>query len=261
MKTIFISGAAAGIGRATALRFLSAGWRVGAYDCDSGGLTKLEQEVSAGLPGQLVTGTLEVTDNASWQAALADFVSHSDGKLQVLFNNAGILYSGALHATSLADLQRMISVNVNGVLAGCYLAYPYLQAAAGAGEMPRVINMSSASAIYGQPWLAGYSASKFAVRAITEALELEWADDGIKVMDAMPLFVKTGMIEDMQGDSIRRLGVRLTPEIIARSIFKMAHYRGGRVHWTVGTQTKLMALASKLSPARLVRASNRWISR
>ncbi|MDN7124873.1 SDR family oxidoreductase [Pseudidiomarina sp. 1APP75-32.1] len=261
-NSIFISGAAAGIGRATTLLFLEAGWQVGAYDRDTDGLAKLADDVAENVRERLITGVLDVTENTSWEHALADFAQHNEGKLNLLFNNAGILYSGAFEAISLDAQQRMIEVNVQGVLAGCYLARPYLEAAAVDGSnTARVINMSSASAIYGQPKLAIYSASKFAVRAITEALELEWADQGIKVMDVMPLFVKTAMVADMQGDSMRRLGVRLTPQMIAATVYRMAHYKGSRIHWYVGRQTKLMALASKLSPSWLVRLSNKWISR
>lgn len=260
-RSILISGAAAGIGKATALKFLAEGWRVGAYDIDSEGLAALSSEVAESARPRLVTGQLDVTNNDSWQQALEDFTSHTGGSLNLLFNNAGILCSGPFADASLEQQQRLIAVNVQGVLAGCYFALPYLQNAATSDSGARVINMSSASAIYGQPALAVYSASKFAVRGITEALDLEWAPHGVKVMDVMPLFVRTQMVTDMSAGSIKRLGVRLTPEDIAATVYRMAHYHGSRVHWPVGLQTKLMMGASKLSPNWLTRLTNRWITR
>jgi NAD(P)-dependent dehydrogenase (short-subunit alcohol dehydrogenase family) len=259
--SLFISGAAAGIGKATALKFLAEGWFVGAYDVDSDGLAALAKERNEAQLARLVTGKLDVTNNDSWQQALEDFTSHTGGALNMLFNNAGILCSGPFADNSLESQQKLIEVNVQGLLAGSYLALPYLKHATASEHGARVINMSSASAIYGQPALAVYSTSKFAVRGITEALDLEWAPHGVKVMDVMPLFVRTKMVTDMDAGSIKRLGVRLTPEDIAATVYKMAHYNGSRVHWPVGLQTKLMLSASKLSPNWLTRLTNRWITR
>ncbi|MCH8500782.1 MAG: SDR family oxidoreductase [Aliidiomarina sp.] len=250
-KSIFISGAAAGIGKATAEHFLAQGWLVGAYDIDQQGL----QQLASAHGSNLVIGDLDVTDNDAWQRALAEFASKNNQRIDVLFNNAGVLVSGPVDSLPLASQQNVLNINVNGVLAGCYLALPYLKPGA------RVINMSSASALYGQPSLAVYSASKFAVRALTEALSLEWETKGIQVMDVMPLFVQTNMVTDMNAGSIGRLGVRLTPQDVAKTVWMMAHYQGNKVHWLVGTQTKLMAFASKISPDWLLRLSNKWITR
>ena len=262
MNSIFISGAAAGIGKATALKFLQQGWRVGAYDIDASALSQLAAQVDANCAQQLITGTLDVTCASSWQIALADFTQHTSGQLNLLFNNAGILCSGSFKDIPLDVQQRLLNVNVQGVMLGCYLAQPFLQAAAQARpHNARVINMSSASAIYGQPSLAAYAASKFAVRGLTEALDLEWQALGIQVMDIMPLFVNTTMVTDMQANSIRRLGVRLNATQIADTVFKLSQYHGRRVHWPVGRQASLMLALSQFSPAWLTRLSNNWIAR
>lgn len=254
--SIFITGAAAGIGKATALRFLAGGWRVGAYDIQAEALESLVNAAhSMGCGHLLITGQLDVTNNDSWQAAVAYFAQSTGGTITVLFNNAGVLVSGEFIEQSLEAQQHLLKVNIQGVMAGCYLARPYLQ------QGSRVINMSSASAIYGQPSLAAYSASKFAVRALTEALNLEWQPHGIQVVDVMPLFVQTDMVTGMKAASLRRLRVRLRPADIALKVWRMAHYRGTRVHFAVGLQTKLMLLASKLSPNWLLRLSNKWIAR
>ncbi|MCP6059511.1 SDR family NAD(P)-dependent oxidoreductase, partial [Klebsiella pneumoniae] len=89
-----------------------------------------------------------------------------------------------------AEHARILAINVQGVVQMTHAAFPYLKATPGA----QVINMGSASGVYGTPHMASYSASKFAVRGFTEALELEWRRHGIRVGDLMPPFVRTPMV-------------------------------------------------------------------
>ena len=166
-KSIFITGAAAGIGRATALRFAAAGWRVGLYDVNQVGLKALVSEIGP----QAVAGRLDVTDGAGFAKALAAFAEPSDGRIDVLFNNAGVLSTGDFESMPLARCYALIDINTKGVVNGCHAALPYLAATKGA----RVINMASASAIYGTPAFAVYSATNFFVKGLTEALNIEWA--------------------------------------------------------------------------------------
>ncbi|MBP9216623.1 MAG: SDR family NAD(P)-dependent oxidoreductase, partial [Agitococcus sp.] len=179
--------------------------------------------------------------------------------LDVLLNNAGILASGALEDIPLARQHLLIDVNIKGVLNGCYLALPYLKQTQGS----RVINLCSASALYGQPSLAVYSATKFAVRGLTEALDLEWASYGIKVMDVLPLFVQTDMVTNMNADSIKNMGIHLTANDVANTIFQAATYKGrlAKVHWTVGTSTRLFYALSGAAPDFISRSINQFISR
>ena len=102
--------------------------------------------------------SLDVRDPEAWRSALAAFFT-ATGRLDVLVNNAGILISGPLEASALERHHAVLDINVKGVLHGCHTAKPYLQATPGS----RVINLSSAAAVYGQAALATYSASKFAV--------------------------------------------------------------------------------------------------
>jgi NAD(P)-dependent dehydrogenase (short-subunit alcohol dehydrogenase family) len=151
-------------------------------------------------------GYLDVSNFRQWKIALQDFKNWA-GELNILINNAGILYSGAFEETSIQSHHRTIDINVKGVLNGCHVALPHLQKA----SFARVINLSSASAIYGQADLASYSASKFAVRGLTEALDVEWQKYNIRVLDVMPLFVQTNMVKNMDAGSIQNIGVDLTP--------------------------------------------------
>jgi len=255
-KTVMVTGAAAGIGRAIALRFAGAGYRVGAYDVDIAGLVTLADE----LGDAVVTGSLDVRDPAQWRARLEELTADSGGALHVLVNNAGILRSGAFSDIDLADQQAIVDVNVAGVLNGCHTAHPYLRAARGA----QVVNLASASAIYGQPALATYSASKFAVRGLTEALDLEWAADRIRVTALWPLFVRTAMVDGMDTGATRSLGIHLTPDDVADAalaVVRRPPRRFGSVHRAVGRQTRLLLASSQVTPSPLLRLMNRRIAR
>lgn len=241
-KTVLVTGAANGIGRAIALKFARDGYKVGAYDIDVAALEKLLGEAGAGT--EIVTGSMDVRNVDDWELSLEQLCG-PDGTLDVLINNAGILHSGRFADISLADQTRTIEINVLGTMNGCHTAYPYLKRA---GEA-QVINLCSASAIYGQMDLAAYSASKFAVRGLTEALELEWQREGIKVNALWPLFVNTNMVEGMNIGTTRALGVRLTPDDVARAAFKVAQGGRGGVHRGVGVQARTMMASANPSGA------------
>lgn len=202
--------------------------------------------------GNAIAGALDVSDANAWEVALEEFWKNSGQRLDVLLNNAGILASGAFETVSLAKHGAMLSVNVLGTINGCHCALPYLQRTPGA----RVINMASATAIYGQPDLATYSATKFAVRGFTEGLELEWSRFGIRVCDIWPSFVKTGMSAAFERlSSARSLGIRLAPADVAGAVWSCATSRSRtpKTHWTVGLQAAFLALATRLAPPALSR--------
>ena len=177
-KSVFITGAATGIGRATALNFARRGYFVGGYDLDEAGLKVLEADIAA-VGGTGAVGHLDVTDVEEMSSRLAEFVAAAGDRLDVMINNAGLLTAGAFEEIPLATHHRDIDVNVKGVVNGLHLAFPFLKSTPGS----TVINLASASAIYGQAELANYSATKFYVRAVTEALNIEWAGHDIRVID------------------------------------------------------------------------------
>lgn len=248
MNSVFITGAANGIGLATARRFLDEGWLVGAFDI---------AEVPLKHPN-LVAGHLDVTGSESWEHALAEFAARSDGQIDVLHNNAGVIVEGPLSEEDPDALRRIVEVNVLGVTLGARAGYPYLHAARG-----QLVNMSSASAVYGQPGIAAYSATKFYVGGLTEALGLEWRREGIRVIDVWPLWAQTSLA-DNGAASVRRLGVRITAEEVADVVWNAVHPRGrfarGKVHYGVSTLDRLMSAAGQLAPTRVARFLTRLVA-
>lgn len=227
-RWMLITGAASGIGRATARLFAGKGWRLGLYDLDEAGLGTLADEIEEAGHERPLTGRLDVTDAQAVRVATERFSEASGGRLDVLFLSAGIAVMGPFGEVSLESHRRTVEVNCLGVLHGVHAALDLLTATAGA----RVILMGSASGLYGSPDLASYSASKFFVRGLTEALDLELAERDIAVTDLMPSFVDTPLVRDQRflPASIRVLGVKLGPEDVAREVWKVARSRRRRVH-------------------------------
>lgn len=243
-RSVLVTGAAHGIGRATAELFAAEGWLVMAADIDLDGLVALARD----LP-EVLTAQLDVTDPAGWDRVLHDLASRTGGRLDVLVNNAGILVAGPFADLPLVRQLRVVEVNLAGVVTGCASAFPYLRSGS------CVVNLASASALYGQPGLAVYSATKAAVCALTEALELEWQPHGIRVVDVLPLFVETGMVRGADIGSLRALGVHLQPADVAAAV-RLAvddRRRGRGPHRAVGRQAQLLAATSRLGPRVLQR--------
>jgi NAD(P)-dependent dehydrogenase (short-subunit alcohol dehydrogenase family) len=224
-KTIFITGAAAGIGREAARLFHSRGYAVGLYDVDLAGAEALAAE----LGSRCMAGKLDVTDAKAFGDALGAFVARFE-RLDVLLNNAGVLKMGRFEEVPLEMHRRTIDVNVYGVVVGIAAALPHLRATAARHGEARIVNMCSASAIYGVPDHSTYSASKFAVRALTESLNLEFERDRIFVSDVLPSYVNTGMVTNQATPSkiVSRMGIAHQPGQIAELIWESAS--GDRVH-------------------------------
>lgn len=255
MSSIFITGGAAGIGLATAERFDREGWTVGVYDVNQEAIDK----VAANHPN-FITGVIDVREPKQWADALAEFTSHTGGTLDVLDNNAGVLVEGPLHQISPDAVRAQIDIDALGVTFGAQAAYPYLKKTPGA----HLVNISSASAIYGQPNIATYSAAKFFVAGLTEALELEWEPDDIRVVGIWPLWAKTSLAAN-DAKSTKTLGVRITPEQVAEKVWESVHPTRQdrllhRTSYSVGTQTLVLNNAAKFIPNFVNRAVNKLIA-
>ncbi|HWH28096.1 MAG TPA: SDR family oxidoreductase [Mycobacteriales bacterium] len=254
MRSVLVTGAGHGIGQATAELFARDGWRVGLFDVDVDAV----RDVARQLGGGAVAGQLDVADADGWAAALRTFTEPTGGVLDVLVNNAGVLVSGPFADLPVTAQRRVVEVNLLGVLNGCAAAFPHLRRGS------CVVNLASASALYGQPGLATYSATKAAVCTLTEALDLEWEPLGIRVVDVLPLFVRTGMVDELaDARSLRTLGVRLSPEDVAAAV-RLAVEDRSRVrgpHRAVGRQAQVLAATARLGPQLLRRSLAARLSR
>ncbi len=259
-RSVFITGAAAGIGRATAYAFAARRYTVGAYDLDEDGLATLADDIR-GTGGTVLTGHLDVTDYAEMSNRVAEFAQANGNRLDVMINNAGILASGRFEEVDVAVSHREIDVNCKGMVNGLYAAFPYLRSTPSAVA----VNLASASAIYGQPELAIYSSTKFFVRGLTEALDIEWERYGIRVIDMWPLFVQTAMTDDMHIGTTDSLGINLSAQDVADAIVAAVDISGLRkalrqVHFPVGRTARIMSVASRLAPGPLSRLINKRLS-
>ena len=253
-KTIFITGATAGIGEATARLFAQKGWFVGLAARSEARLEALGNELGAARCSWHI---MDVTDAEQVHKALQTFGEHTGGQLNALVNNAGVLHAGDFEDMPTHQHLSIIDTNIKGVIHCMQSAFPLLKNTADS----QVINMSSASAMYGSPTLATYSASKFAVRALTEALNVEWARHDITVTDIMPPFVDTEMLGNpvrSRVKAISLLGVQLSAEDVARSVWNAIASR--QLHDRVTTSFKLLALMQKHAPEPLQRRFVKFLS-
>lgn len=239
-QAIFITGAASGIGRETALLFAGKGWRIGAADLDEAGLASLAREIGDAVR----TARLDVRDAAAYKEAVKAFGEWTGGRMDALFNCAGIMRMGPFGDVPLQEHVKTVEINVIGVLNGIHVSLDLLKATRGS----HVVTMGSASGIYGVPDLSTYSASKFFVRGLTEALNIELERFGIVVTDLMPLYVDTPMVrtQTYRAGSLETFGAKLTPQEIARLVWNAVH--GEKVHWMPGMLLKTLTYVGNALP-------------
>jgi NAD(P)-dependent dehydrogenase (short-subunit alcohol dehydrogenase family) len=240
-KSIFVTGAASGIGRATALLFAERGWFVGLFDVNEKELRAVAEAIGESCCRYQA---LDVTDPVNYERAIKYFGEYTGQTMDVLFNCAGTTSHGPFEAVALSDLLRIVNINVNGTIIGIHLSMELLRNTPGA----RIINMSSAGAFYGTPDLAVYSATKFAIRGLTEALNIEYQRHGISVSDVMPLFVDTPMFANQAypPGTLRLFGFEHTAAQVAEVVWKAAH--GSRVHWSPTFTVTMIDALSRLFP-------------
>lgn len=245
-RSVFITGGAGAIGLATARRFAAAGWRVGIGDLGP---------ALAAAPDGIDAHEHDVTDPVAWEAVLGRFCG--DGGLDVLVNNAGILRFGWFEDQPAAAHAAQVDVNVRGVVLGASIGLPFLRRAAGGC----LVNIASQASLQAAPRLATYSATKYAVRGLSEALALEWERLGVRVACLEPCLIDTPMLDsdDASGLSFRSAVTGadvLTADDVAAAVWAAVH--GTDLHYPVGAAPT--ALLETIAP-QLQRQRNQWRER
>lgn len=239
-KSIFITGAASGMGRETAKLFHDKGWFVGAFDVAVDGLKTLEQELGS---DNCLIRRLDVTDKVDFDAAVAAFAAETDGKMDLLFSNAGIGESGWFEDIPFEAALRVVQVNLVGVIASLYAALPLLKNTKGS----LAFITSSSSATYGMPRIAVYSATKHAVKGLTEALSIEFARHGVRVADTLPGLIDTAILRatpNRSGDRAKPSEEEFYAQAPKKGMFRLlparavadavwSAYGSDRLHWYV----------------------------
>jgi NAD(P)-dependent dehydrogenase (short-subunit alcohol dehydrogenase family) len=179
-RVVAVTGAARGIGRATAEELARRGARVAIGDVDA----RAAEAAAAELADAGIGLRLDVTDRDSF-ASFIDATEERLGPLDVLVNNAGVMIVGPFAQQDAVAAERVLDVNLNGVVTGMRLAIPRLRAGG------QIVNVISASAFVAPPALSTYAASKHAVKALTDSVRAELGPNGITVTGVYPNVVAT----------------------------------------------------------------------
>jgi 3alpha(or 20beta)-hydroxysteroid dehydrogenase len=202
-KVALVTGAAGGIGAASARRFAAEGASLLVTDADASGAERLADELGE-LGATATSRAHDVTSEADWQAVAAAALG-AYGRIDILLNNAGVFLAAPLLETTLEDFHRVLQVNTVGVFLGMRAAAPSMSEQR-AGS---IINVSSVAGLGGSPYLTAYAASKWAVRGMTKVIAKELAPFGVRVNSLHPGQIDT----DMNARQRER-----TPELVDRLI-------------------------------------------
>lgn len=196
-KVCVITGAGSGIGKATALLFAREGGCVVVADIDPAAANETVDLITA-EGGVAAAFVADVTDPEAARR-LADATARSQGRIDVLFNNAGISGVGTLHETSVELWDSVMAVNVRGVFLVSKFTVPHM-IEKGRGS---IINMSSTIAEIGLAQRASYAASKGAVLALTRSMQVDYAPYGIRVNALLPGTIRTPFVDKYLRESYR----------------------------------------------------------
>ena len=250
-KVAVITGAGSGIGQALAVELARSGAKVAISDVDTGGLAITEERLKA-IGAPVKVDRLDVTEREAFEL-YADAVKAHFGKVNQIYNNAGIAYVGDVEVTSYKDIERVMDVDFWGVVNGTKAFLPHL-IESGDGH---VVNVSSLLGIFAVPGQSAYNAAKFAVRGFTEALrqEMQVNRHPVAVTTVHPGGIKTAIMrnataaEGLDTSTLteffdKRLTMT-TPERAAKIILEAVRKKHARV--LVGPDAKVLDVIVRIT--------------
>lgn len=236
-SAVLVTGAASGIGRATAIRLASEGAELALTDVDADGLAGTVQRCVEAAPGAEVWSTVaDISDEAAVIGLVGDAVGQL-GRLDVLCNVAGILAFEDFRRTTLDQWNRILAVNLTGTFLTCREALPHLLGSGG-----NIVNVASTAALAGHPWTAPYSASKGGIVALTLTLAVEFGKQGVRANAVAPGSIETPIQEAFRlpegADAkllhrIMALDRMRGPEVVAGAVAFLASADGAHVNGEV----------------------------
>ena len=261
-KTVVVTGAASGIGRALALRLSRAGSPVAIADFNAEGLAETETMIDGPVLAQVV----DVSDRATMLGFAASVSEWSSAPIGAVINNAGVTTSQSFLDASPEDDEWVMKINFGGVVNGSHAFMPLLLEQ----DSGTLVNVSSVFGLFGFPNQSAYCASKHAVRGFTEALRHELRGTGVSVAVVHPGGVKTNIVRNARfhaddkgntdhGEAAERFAslARATPEKAAGII--QAGIERGKPRIRIGGDAVLMDLLVRAAPVRYYDVMDRFI--
>jgi short-subunit dehydrogenase len=256
-KVAVVTGAGSGIGQALAVELARSGAKLAISDVNTEGLAHTKEQITA-IGAPVKADRLDVTEREAF-LLYAEEVKNHFGKVNQIYNNAGITVFGDIEISQFKEIERVMDVDFWGVVNGTKAFLPHL-IASGDGH---VINVSSAFGLYAVPYQAAYSSAKFAVRAFTQALHMEMLIAGhpVKVATVYPGGTKTAFVRNMTAaerlgdvDLVKSFDKQLwstSPQKAARVILNGV--RKDRLRILVGPDTKVVDVLARISGPRYQR--------
>lgn len=249
-RAAVVTGAASGIGRATAAALAREGARLYLCDVDEAALARAAAEIG----GAVVLAEGVDVSKREEVAAFARAVHAKEDAADLLINNAGVGLAGGILDTSLEDWEWVLSVNLWGVVHGCHYFVPRMVEARRGGH---VVNVASALGLFAAPDVIGYCASKFAVVGLSESMRAELAPRGVHVTTICPGIIDTNIVKTSRysrsPDATRERVTAIyrrraySPERVARALVDAV--KAGRDVVPVSPEAWLVYYVKRLSPA------------
>ena len=249
-RVAVVTGAASGIGRATAVLLAQRGCDLALVDIDEAGMKQTAESIEA--VGRRVTQHVADVADIERMRELPDEIVSLHQHVHILMNNAGVAVGDTFEDHRLEDFERIVGINFWGVVYGCKFFLPYLKQQ----EEAHIVNLSSLFGLMGIPGQSSYCATKFAVRGLSEALLVELADTSVGVTSVHPGGIQTNIARSARstmGDEMRQSAQQLfdrigmPPERAAAKIVRAIER--GKHRCIISRETYLADWLKRISPA------------